>query len=279
MKCKAVQREIEDLEKEALLSARAAEHLNSCAACRVFRDEHAALRRLVGSLETVSAPANFEWRLRARLAASKSETGRRFRLAGFSPGAQSIALAASFALLVVAFVAYKQTRTTQTASNEQPRALSQTIDKIAATAKSEAESPSAAPAQDGTETDGASEITQLKLKESDQQRARGVRGTRANTARGEAGISSESPRIFSNDFGSRTAQDFVPAGLVNSFTDAGPMISVPVRSSQQPARVQFEDNLGAKRTLSLSPVTFGGQEVMDRRDGARLVPTNAQGIW
>src|SRR5215510_2423926 len=49
-------------------SAAAAEHLRECAACREFQEQQTKLRQIVGSLGTVSAPADFDFRLRARLA-------------------------------------------------------------------------------------------------------------------------------------------------------------------------------------------------------------------
>src|ERR671939_834064 len=109
MKCKAVLKEIEELDAGASLSALADEHLLACASCRAFADERAALKQLVGSLESVSAPPDFDWRLRARLAEARSERGVRERLFPyFAPGAQAIAIAATIVILLVAAVAYRQ---------------------------------------------------------------------------------------------------------------------------------------------------------------------------
>jgi hypothetical protein len=81
-------------------------------------------------------------------------------------------------------------------------------------------------------------------------------------------------RIYSTDFGSRGAQDLTVAG--NSYTNAGPVISVRVPSPKS-ALLRFEDGQGTKRTLA--PVSFGGQESIDRPDKARLVPVSEKGIW
>ena len=50
-------------------STAATEHLRECAACREFHEQQTKLRQIVGSLGTVDAPADFDFRLRARLAA------------------------------------------------------------------------------------------------------------------------------------------------------------------------------------------------------------------
>src|SRR5207253_3938942 len=67
-----------------------------------------SLRRLVGSLEPVVAPSDFEFRLRARLAAVSNGGSRHFSLRSFLSSASAVALAASFALLVAGVIIYKQ---------------------------------------------------------------------------------------------------------------------------------------------------------------------------
>src|SRR5689334_6869178 len=66
--CRDVRREIDQSELCQSLSADAAAHVAGCAACGQFRDERARLRELVGALQPVTAPPDFDMRLRARLA-------------------------------------------------------------------------------------------------------------------------------------------------------------------------------------------------------------------
>src|SRR6476661_3772499 len=66
--CREVRREIDQSELRQSLSAGSEAHLASCAACKTFRDERLHLRALVGGLQPVTAPADFEMRLRARIA-------------------------------------------------------------------------------------------------------------------------------------------------------------------------------------------------------------------
>lgn len=66
--CRAVRREIDETELRQSLSANGEAHLASCNACKTFRDERLRLREMVGGLQPVTAPADFEMRLRARIA-------------------------------------------------------------------------------------------------------------------------------------------------------------------------------------------------------------------
>lgn len=271
MKCKAVLREIEEMEANASISVEASAHLLACATCSAFAEERTALRQLVGSLERVSAPSDFDWRLRARLAKARSERARTGRL-GFALDAQTIALAASFAFLVAAVVIYQQMR--PSTSGLQSTAIAGADVKAGASGKTEDESAPPVSPQPLAQSGGTDSKVASRLEEATRQRA--IKSMKANVVRGESETLASAPRVFSNDFGSRSAQELVPAGLQNSFTEAGPVISVPVRSSQS-ARLQFEDGQGTKRTLA--PVSFGGQELTGRSDKARLVPASETGIW
>ena len=70
--CDLIRRELDELMLDETCSASAAEHLNECAACREFHETRMKLRQMVGGLGTVSAPADFDFRLRARLANGQS---------------------------------------------------------------------------------------------------------------------------------------------------------------------------------------------------------------
>src|SRR4028119_525229 len=78
MNCQKCKNEIEerDLRRESLSDAAEA-HLSACADCRVFGAERLALRRLVGGLEKVSAPADFDFRMRARMVAERGDRAPR----------------------------------------------------------------------------------------------------------------------------------------------------------------------------------------------------------
>lgn len=107
MNCKKCRREIDESAKDQRISDEALAHVASCTPCRTFRAERIALREMVGSLGVVSAPADFDFRLRARLAAEKSvrpSLAQRI----FAPTSHAVAIAAAFVILVAAAVALKQ---------------------------------------------------------------------------------------------------------------------------------------------------------------------------
>jgi hypothetical protein len=66
--CKLIRRELDELMLGEAWSSAATEHLRECASCREFHEQQTKLRQIVGSLGTVEAPADFDFRLRARLA-------------------------------------------------------------------------------------------------------------------------------------------------------------------------------------------------------------------
>jgi hypothetical protein len=78
--CHEWRAEVEEGGHDALLSGGARAHLSACRECRAARGAAEELRRLVAELEPVSAPADFEFRLRARMAGRRGADGpRRFR--------------------------------------------------------------------------------------------------------------------------------------------------------------------------------------------------------
>ena len=74
--CRSTRREIDELELGRRPSLQATTHMASCVPCQEFQAERTALRELVGSLEPVVAPPDFDMRLRARIAAEKYDNRR-----------------------------------------------------------------------------------------------------------------------------------------------------------------------------------------------------------
>lgn len=73
--CEEIRRELDELMLDEARSASAVQHLKECSACREFHQTQTKLRQMVGSLGTVVAPADFDFRLRARLANDASSEG------------------------------------------------------------------------------------------------------------------------------------------------------------------------------------------------------------
>src|SRR5919204_4464118 len=95
--CKAYREEIEELAGVGRLSLEARAHVNACEACRQLEQERASLRRLVAGLGRVEAPADFEFRLRARMAAARAAARRNPLRPVY--GFASLAVAALFLVL------------------------------------------------------------------------------------------------------------------------------------------------------------------------------------
>jgi hypothetical protein len=99
MNCKHCQSEIEHLEFVQTMSADVLRHIKSCASCREFKSERDSLRSLIGGLERVTAPSNFDARLRARLAHAKTPKPSPFAWLNF--GLLRPALTFGFALVLL----------------------------------------------------------------------------------------------------------------------------------------------------------------------------------
>lgn len=76
--CEVIRRELDELMLDETCSTTAVEHLRECGACREFHEKQTKLRQIVGSLGTVAAPADFDFRLRARLANESSSAASSF---------------------------------------------------------------------------------------------------------------------------------------------------------------------------------------------------------
>lgn len=76
--CELIRRELDERMLNEDLSTGTAEHLRTCAGCQQFRRQQTQLRQIVGSLGTVNAPADFDFRLRARLAGESESSGTRY---------------------------------------------------------------------------------------------------------------------------------------------------------------------------------------------------------
>jgi hypothetical protein len=99
-RCESVRRELEELTLNETLSGATAEHLRACAECREFQRQQTKLRQIVGSLGTVNAPADFDFRLRARLAADSQRSGfRSFAVKGLATAAVLVVFGVGVAVI------------------------------------------------------------------------------------------------------------------------------------------------------------------------------------
>ena len=76
--CEVIRRELDELMLDETCSTATLGHLRECGECREFHEKQTKLRQIVGSLGTVAAPADFDFRLRARLANESSSAASSF---------------------------------------------------------------------------------------------------------------------------------------------------------------------------------------------------------
>jgi len=227
----------------------------------------------VSSLEVISAPHDFEWRLRARLNAEKRGHQARPRLRlGFAPNAQAIALAASFALLIGVAVIFKQGRNEAFVTSP---AVEIAGVNTASVVKPSSEDTIKLSGAAGASTNGASKINPTSSLTSS--RARETRPARAATeaketlASSSAVATTSNSTVRSNDFSSSAAP------VVTLF-------AVPVKDPSQHLKLLLDEGHGTSRTVRLQNVTFGAQSIFARQPGGaaateRPLDTNADGVW
>jgi hypothetical protein len=105
--CRDVRLEIDQSELQQTLSASSEAHVGACAACATFRDDRLHLRELVGGLRPVTAPADFEMRLRARIARERDVPKQPF-IFRFVMSTPAIVVAAVLVIAVAALVFLSQ---------------------------------------------------------------------------------------------------------------------------------------------------------------------------
>src|ERR1041384_3107405 len=119
--CRSVRQEIDQSKLDQRLSESSESHVVGCANCAAFRAERTRLRELVGSLQPVTAPADFDMRLRARIAREQVQSSTQpsiFRLFMSTP---AIAVAGLIVMVVGGLVWMNQRAgqaPTTTASNQ-----------------------------------------------------------------------------------------------------------------------------------------------------------------
>ena len=276
MNCKACQIEIEELEMGEGLSDHARAHIAACASCRAFHDERQSLRKLVGSLEAVTAPPDFEFRLRARLASSGNGGGSGFSLRSFLASVPAIAVAASFALLVAGVIIYKQMKSG--ATRNQPTVASSTNPER----KVETATASPAPAVATTAPERKEQTSPATLPVVNKERETGLT-VRSMTARNKNIVRGQQRQtnagnlqIVSSDSAVRSAPQIKPGAKNPLIFAQNQLVELPIRPISQPVRVSLGDASGARRTVTLQPVIFGSQDLTGRNLSRA---TSSQGIW
>jgi hypothetical protein len=255
--CKAVCREIDELDRDERPGVTILAHVKACAQCQAFYNERVRLREIVADLPAVSAPADFDFRLRAKLATAKSSPAASPRMFGFS--IPSVALA-TIALLVVGGLSFRVLTGSGSESGvavtETPRANEPTTTQTPLTSP---ESVRAVP-PDIKLDDQTAETTAPTSKPNSGLKSNGAFAKAENRRRGS---------------GRYPVQQLVRRENPLAGTETASMF--PLEASE-PLRVSVDYAAGGSRTISVPTLSFGSQEVVSR-GGSPMMKTSARTVW
>jgi hypothetical protein len=223
--CRHARREIDELEIGQQLGGPTLAHLAACPSCTQFRRERADLRELIGGLGPVVAPADFDMRLRARIAREQIAAERQPFFARLI-GMPAIAMAAVVVLAVATVVWVGQRNSDQSTTTANPPATS--VNQVA-----KGTAPAAVPAA----------TSDAPGRESVADNGRGFAG-RKNRTPGRSGAS--------RDYGVMSA---------SSIKQSDSFVNAP----SKPVVVSLKDDRGTTRKISLPAVSFGAQSLVDNR--------------
>ncbi|MEA2206732.1 MAG: hypothetical protein QOE77_3508 [Blastocatellia bacterium] len=262
MDCRNVRSEINLLELHDALTNDASAHLVNCADCREVAEQSASLRTLVASLGNVTAPENFDMRLRARLARDRQPASGWMNFWRQGNGVPAYALAFALILLVGVVVFLRPRGSEQVAGTIPPAASlnGTTTEKplTATTALNGSGRTNPSPGSDG--------IQPAPLPLAGTPPTPGPRPRRAGSEL--AGNQKASP-------GSRE-YSLMPAVTVSN-SDASPVVSLS--APMQPLVVSMRDDRGGKRTISLPPVSFGSQKLIQSAYQPVSLASSGKGAW
>lgn len=256
--CKNIRQEIDQAAFADQPTDRVREHLRGCADCSRFAAEQRALQGLMASLGTISAPADFDFRLRARLAREKSAANNSTGFAGFlnllkSP--RPLGIAALVLLLAFGGIVIKNWLSAKDDSKL-------AAEKAAAPAASETIAEKKAPAP--TEPPPVIKST-------------GTTTSHDRTDRIESPVSRGPHALASRKIERRATREeaLSPAAVLTSGqSELGDGI-VRVPLEDEGLKITIDDSRGSPRTISLPRFSFGSQ----RLTGHSFVPVSSKGVW
>jgi hypothetical protein len=257
--CSNVRREIEEAASGELLAAPARDHLKNCGACTTFGEEQQQLKEMAASLGGVEAPADFDFKLRARLAASRSSRGAVF--SGNGLGMRSIAFATVILLFGLILVVMNMRSPTNELAPMAKAPSSPTSDQAAEIKKNgQAEETS------GASRDVAAIAPTRNVVPTDVQESSRPGNLIKRSGSSAPQFVARNGRVKATDLSATAAPVFRPG------TEMGSAV-FPLGTSYQSLKVSVDDGRGSSRTISLPTVTFGSSRVLARNPTPVMVST------
>jgi len=254
--CKTYRSEIE--ESANGLSDATRTHASSCSTCGEFLRARESLLRLVGGLERVEAPADFEFRLRARMAARRGTRGGK-PFAGRGNLYSFGAVAAALCFLAVSASLYFW-------QGQRLRPGGEARDNARTEVEIKSDRPQVADiSKSGAKTTTASDNiinAAVATKSKDVVTRSVVRQRLREVARAR-----DVKKVSTNNT------------LIASATSA-PVISLTLGNSPETLRVVLRDEHGTARVVPVRAVSFGSQELLARESaGRRASVKENEGVW
>jgi hypothetical protein len=265
--CKVFRREFDAAADEGALSAAARSHATLCRACGDEARALESLRGLVRGLGKVEAPVDFDYRLRARMSASKAG-GRRAPLRGWRLVYAFAPVAAAACFVVFAASLYYRPAA-PTPSAETPAAVA-----------THAQGSDAEPARGVLKPEqGVDVAAQPKVERNagPSQRlltAGGAHGVRRNATVRAREVAAKS--ALRED----ARRNTIVASLSTAQVISGRGPTITLEAPAEPLRMILRDERGAEKVVPMRSVSFGSQELIARQNALRqTVSTENQGVW
>ena len=244
--CRDVRLEIDQSELQQPLSASSEAHVGACVGCATFRDERVHLRELVGGLQPVTAPADFEIRLRARIARERDVPKQPF-IFRFVMSTPAIVVAAVLVIAVGAVVLLSQKNRSQNPAVASDKGSERINPTPKPTEIAQDRNPEPAPSSPAAINDP------VKPKQSNVVR---------NTPKSSLPL---------NAFPQATDSTVTSAQSVRMMDRNG---EVTLAAPLKPMVVTVYDEHGGTRKIQLPPISFGSQRLTNNR--AQVSMTNTK---
>jgi hypothetical protein len=265
MNCKKFRTEIEETGRTASLGAAASTHLAACASCRAFRAEREALRGLVAGLARVDAPADFEFRLRARIARSEDESHAHTSRRTFVPGAAWLAVAGCLVLVLGVFINFRQ-----------PQKQNRETASAAGSAAS-VEASSASQVEAATPRESNEHATVLETSSTNVDPVRSTSRAPRAQRREKFILPSETVEQIAQTQPAASQQETHVSDVTGSPIYVGTPIPLRVTTQEKRLEALFKDVHGAQRVVAIDPVTFGARGQTPSRVNMKNV--SYTGVW
>lgn len=227
--CELIRRELDELMPGEASSNAATGHLRECVSCRQFHQEQTKLREIVGSLGTVEAPADFDFRLRARLANEPHGASHIWPFARWGLAVAAMVLVFATGAVVVRNVLNEPANVDEVARQPEPL-------KPAVTADQQPAITTNVPAPTGAAVNDEEPPI--------------IRKSRRPQ------IEYKKRTVSSIDFSNERAE------VIGVVERAGVSAAFPIDASLQPFKVSLDDGRGNAKTISVPTISFGSQQIV-----------------